>query len=260
MSDPYATLGVNRSSSDAEIKSAYRRLAKQHHPDAGGDQKRFAEISSAYDSIKDSQSRQNFDKGPSNFQQSQSPFEMNFGANFQDMFDQMFGKGQQRTMRQTQANVHVSLQDFYDAQPVLVNISAGHSQKAVQLAIPKGIAPGEQVRYQGMAPDGGDLMVRYTIKEDPKYTLDEFNVHQSVEVPLHTAIFGGEKVIETLDRKQIKLHIKSGTQSGTKLRIPEGGLARRNLPNADMIIEIKVRIPRLELDKETELSNIIQRL
>ena len=259
MSDPYTTLGVNRNSSDAEIKSAYRRLAKAHHPDAGGDQQKFAEISSAYDSIKDDQSRQNFEKGPSNFQQSHSPYEMNFGSNFQDIFDQMFNNNQ-RAMRQTQANVHVSLQDFYDAQPVLVNISTGQYQKPVKLAIPKGVAPGELVRYQGMAPDGGDLMVRFTIKEDSKYTLDEFNVHQSVDITLHTAIFGGEKVIETLDKKQIKLHIKSGTQSGTKLRIPEGGLARRNLPNADMIIEIKVRIPRLELDKETELSNIIQRL
>ena len=259
MSDPYATLGVSRTSTDDEIKSAYRRLAKKHHPDIGGDQKRFAEISSAYDNIKDHDSRQNFDNGPSNFQQSHSPFEENFGRNFQDMFDQMFTQ-QTRSLNQRQANVHVSLQDFMSGRPLKVNVSAGDYQKPVRLAIPRGIAPGELVRYQGMAPDGGDLMVRFTIKSDSKYTLDEFNVHQTLHVNLHTAIFGGEKIVDTLDNKQIKLHIKSGTQSGTKLRIPEGGLPRRNLPNADMIIEIKVRIPRLDVDKETELSNIIQRL
>ena len=69
MNDPYNILGVSRSSNDAEIKSAYRKLAKQHHPDIGGDQDKFSEINGAYDSIKDQQSRQNFDNDQSNFQQ-----------------------------------------------------------------------------------------------------------------------------------------------------------------------------------------------
>ena len=65
-------------------------------------------------------------------------------------------------------------------------------------------------------------------------------------------MIGTEKIIQTLDNKQIKLHIKSGTQHGTKLRIPENGLPRRNLPNGDFIVLVQVKIPKLvnkDLDK-----------
>ena len=71
MTDPYSTLGISEGATDAEIKSAYRKLAKQYHPDAGGDQSRFSNINNAYASIKDADSRQNFENeklGPSNFQ------------------------------------------------------------------------------------------------------------------------------------------------------------------------------------------------
>ena len=86
MSDPYATLGVGRNSTDAEIKSAYRKLAKQHHPDIGGDQQKFAEISAAYDNIKDAQARQHYEAQqfePQGFGQSQNQFGTpSFGNHF----------------------------------------------------------------------------------------------------------------------------------------------------------------------------------
>jgi len=61
MNDPYSTLGVSKTATDAEIKSAYRRLAKQCHPDAGGDETKFADVNNAYNMIKDAASRQNFE-------------------------------------------------------------------------------------------------------------------------------------------------------------------------------------------------------
>ena len=66
-------------------------------------------------------------------------------------------------------------------------------------------------------------------------------------MPLKTAAFGGELVVTTLDERSIKVKIAPGTQSGTKLRIPESGLPRRNMPNADLLIEIKVIIPKLSI-------------
>ena len=62
MTNPYDILGVDNSSSDADIKTAYRRMAKKHHPDAGGDEKHFAEISNAYDQIKNADSRFNWEQ------------------------------------------------------------------------------------------------------------------------------------------------------------------------------------------------------
>ena len=89
MIDPYSTLGVSKNATDSEIKSAYRRLAKQYHPDAGGSENKFSDISNAYNYIKDANSRQNFENeqfDPSNFQQSQNPFRQNFG-DFNDIFN-----------------------------------------------------------------------------------------------------------------------------------------------------------------------------
>jgi curved DNA-binding protein len=253
MSDPYATLGVNRNSSDSEIKSAYRRLAKKHHPDIGGDQQRFSEISSAYDNIKDAQARQNFDNPPSNFQQSQSPFSENMGG-FDDIFNSMFGQGFRQTVRpNTTVTFHVDIKDVYNCATKNLNISMPNgASKPVTITIPKGIQDGSQVRYQGMAPNGGDLIVNYIFKNHHSYTVIESDVHVKLGVSLRDALVGSEKIITTLDNKQIKLHIKSGTQPGTKLRIPENGMPRRNLPNGDMIVEIKVLLPSLkvsDLDK-----------
>ena len=254
MSDPYATLGVNRNSSDSEIKSAYRRLAKKHHPDIGGDQERFSEISSAYDNIKDAQARQNFDNPPSNFQQSQSPFSENMSG-FDDIFNSMFGQGFRQTVRpNTTVTFHVDIQDVYNCATKNLNISMPTgASKPVTITIPRGIQHGSQVRYQSMAPDGGDLIVNYQFKNHPSYTVVENDIHVKLGISLRDALLGSEKIITTLDNKQIKLHIKSGTQPGTKLRITENGMPRRNMPNGDMIVEIKVLLPSLRVSDLNKL-------
>ena len=124
--------------------------------------------------------------------------------------------------------------------------------KPVKITIPKGIQSGQEVSYQGMSPNGGDLIVKFIIKQTEGYYVVKHDVIQKLEISLKEAMIGAEKIIQTLDKKQIKLHIKSGTQSGTKLRIPENGLPRSNLPNGDFIVEVYVKIPKLvnkDLDK-----------
>ena len=102
--------------------------------------------------------------------------------------------------------------------------------------------PGEPVE-----PDSGGYIVHPT-PTPPSITADNNNNLQRIStVPLKTAAFGGEIVINTLDDRSIKVKIAPGTQSGTKLRIPESGLPRRNMPNADLLIEIKVIIPKLDI-------------
>ena len=171
MIDPYSTLGVGKDATDAEIKSAYRRLAKQWHPDAGGDETKFANVSNAYNMIKDANSRQNFENGqfdPSNFQQSQNPFRQNFG-DFNDIFNQMFGQSQRpRPKPQTLITYHVEIKDVYECGVKNLNISLpnGHS-KPVKIRIPRGVRSNEEVTYPGMAPDGGDLVVKFVITLAP---------------------------------------------------------------------------------------------
>ena len=262
MNDPYTILGVSPNSSDQEIKSAYRKLAKQHHPDTGGDQQRFAEISSAYDSIKNAESRQNFENShydPSNFQQSQNPFADAFGHNFDDMFQQMFSQRASRNQN-THVTYHVDLQDVHDCATKNLNISMPNGMsKPVKITIPKGIASGQQVRYTGMAPNGSDLIVEFIFKPHNEFAVQEHNLIKKLNITLKEALFGTDKVINTLDNRGIKLHIKAGTQSGTKLRVPESGLPRRNLPNGDLFIEIKVKLPNLKpQDMDKTLREILR--
>ena len=255
MTDPYSTLGISKNATDAEIKSAYRKLAKQYHPDAGGDQSRFSNINNAYASIKDADSRQNFENeklGPSNFQQSQNSFRQNFG-DFNDIFNQMFTQNA-RQRPPTSIVYHVDIEDVFNSATKNLNISLPNSTmtKPVKITIPKGIQSGQEVSYQGMSPNGGDLIVKFIIKQTEGYYVVKHDVIQKLEISLKEAMIGAEKIIQTLDKKQIKLHIKSGTQSGTKLRIPENGLPRSNLPNGDFIVEVYVKIPKLvnkDLDK-----------
>ena len=98
-----------------------------------------------------------------------------------------------------------------------------------------------------MGPNGMDLVVQFNFKRHPKFTVDiDNNILTTEKIDLKTAMMGGDKILTTIEGKQIKLNIKSGTQSGTKLRIPECGLPRNNMPNGDMYIEIQVNIPKLE--------------
>ena len=257
MIDPYSTLGVGKNATDAEIKSAYRRLAKQWHPDAGGDETKFANVSNAYNMIKDADSRQNFENeqfNPSNFQQSHSPFGHHFG-NFEDIFSQMFGQNMQRPQQKPQTNIvlNVNVQDVFDGVTKNINVSYRNASKPISVTIPKGLKSGDEVMYQNMSPNGGDLVVKFVINQTPDFYTNAHNVIKTLTIGVVDAMTGTEKTITTLDKRQIKLHIKSGTQSGTKLRIPESGLPRRNLPNGDLIIEIKVKIPKLnnnDLDKK----------
>ena len=257
MIDPYSTLGVGKNATDAEIKSAYRRLAKQWHPDAGGDETKFANVSNAYNMIKDADSRQNFENeqfNPSNFQQSHSPFGHHFG-NFEDIFSQMFGQNMQRPQQKPQTSItyHVDIHDVYECAVKNLNISLPNGQsKPISIRIPQGIKSNEVVTYQGMAPSGGDLIVKFIIKNSDNYHVVDHNVIMPLTIKLKDALVGAEKVIKTLDNKSLKLNIKSGTNHGTKLRIPEAGLPKRNRPNGDLIIDIKIKIPSLtqtDLDK-----------
>jgi len=269
MIDPYKVLGVSKDSSDSEIKAAYRKLAKEHHPDKGGSHEKFAEINAAYDSIKDASARAKFteDQAFRNYQSNkpqQDPF-----AEFNDLFAQHFG-GQnpfrtgnfnfQQRSRNQDINItySVDLEDVFNCAKKNLNINLPNGkQRAVTIEIPKGVTHGTQIRYQGFGDNTyqgnpGNLLVTFQLKPHPKFKVEDYNLILPLQLSLKEALFGTEKIVETLDRRQLKLHIKSGTQTGTRLRIPEGGLSQHNKPNGNLYIEVSVIIPSLteaDLDK-----------
>ena len=265
MNDPWAVLGVTRASSDDEIKQAYRRLAKQHHPDRpGGDETKFKQVNEAYDIIKNGGPEQQQQQAPNGFNfNSRNPFE-----GFEDIFAQQFGSQfRQRPRRNadTRITVPVSLEDIIHQSKKILDLKFrnGHGRQ-VTITLPPGVTDGAEVRYaqygENTIPDvpAGSLFVTFQVKPHPQFTVEEHNLVKRLNISIREAMIGTEKIIDTLDGRNLKLNIRPGTQSKTRLRIPEGGLPRNKKPNGDLFVEINVQIPALtETDLEKKLQDLL---
>lgn len=254
MNDPYTILGVNRNSSEEEIKQAYKRLVKEHHPDQPtGNEEKFKRINDAYERIKNGESQYTYDS--SHFNRS-NPFD------FEDLFTQHFGKIQKN--KNIETTFYVDIEDVVNTvtKSMKLQLSNG-SIRVVNIQIPRGVTTGSKVRYQGYGENikqgrAGDLFVTFVINDHSIFKVEEYDIIYPINITIKEAMCGTEKIIETLDKRHLKLHIKAGTQPNTRLRIPEGGLPRKNLPNGNLYIEVKVQIPALtETDLDKKLKDLL---
>lgn len=262
--DYYSTLGLNRGASEDDIKKAYRKLAMKHHPDRGGDEKKFKEISTAYDVLSDPQKRQMFDAGidPNN-QNNQSfyrqgPFEFHMGGvppGMEDMFSAFgFGSGfaRQRKNKSVSINIEITLEDVLNGKDINAEITLPSGQrKMINISVPPGIEHGQQIKYQGMGDNSitnsrpGDLIVNVLIKNNTEFLRDGTTLTLERKITAWDAILGTSVEIKTLDRKTLNINIPAGTQPDTMLRITGEGLPNmRNRVRGNLLLKIKVDIPR----------------
>jgi curved DNA-binding protein len=262
--DYYNTLGVNRGASDEEIKKAYRKLAMKYHPDRGGDEKKFKEISTAYDVLSDPQKRQMFDSGidPNNQNHSgfhrHGPFEFHMGGvppGMDDIFGAFgFGPGfaRQRRNKNISINVEITLEDVLNGKDIDAEITLPSGQrKMINIAVPPGIEHGQQIKYQGMGDNSinnarsGDLIVNILIKNNTEFSRDGTNLVLERKISVWDAILGTSIEIKTLDHKTLNITIPAGTQPETMLRITGEGLPHmRNRVRGNLFLKIKIEIPR----------------
>ena len=277
--DYYSTLGLNRSASDAEIKKAYRSMAMKHHPDRGGDEKKFKEIEEAYRTLSDPDKKQIFDMGgdPNHqgggfqHQGRGNPFEFHFNSgNFHDINDIFgFGRRQQRRNASFNVNIEITLEDVLTGKDINAEVGMpGRGKKIVNISIPPGIEHGQQIRYQGMGDNSmsdvpaGDLLVNVIIRPHSIFRREGSNIIYDTTISAWDAILGTNLEIISLDNKTLNITIPPGSQPETVLSCRGEGVPHmQSRLRGNLLIRIKVSIPKNltveQLEKIKSIKNSI---
>ena len=253
MKDHYSTLGVSKNATQDEIKAAYRKLAKQHHPDLGGDADKFKSINEAYDVLGDTAKRAEYDKPQSRFEQHfNDPFTNGtFGDDFFSIFMNAAGMpGRQPHNNNLRMVIDVTLESIMLDQTHTVRVNNGNGTTDVEVKIPKGIRNGAVINYKGMGQrihanrPPGDLLVEIRIKEHPSFRRQDDDLYSNVTVDAFSAILGTEIDFTTLSNKTIRFTIPPGTQSNSTFRLRGHGLCKMSKQgNGDQFIVVNVLIP-----------------
>lgn len=275
MTDHYATLGVNKNANQDEIKKAFRKLASQHHPDKGGDTKKFQEIQAAYDVLSDPAKRAQYDSPQPQFQQ--------FGGmppGFEDLFSafggmgspfgDIFGRHQQRPQRNRNLSLQtqITLEDAFKGKDLTLSVTLPSGREQIcEIKIPKGIQDGVTLRLASMGDDSfpnlprGDIHLTIHVLPHQVFQRQGDDLVRSLEVNALDAILGKVYTIETIDKRILEINIKPGTQPGTILAAHGYGMPNINDNRfvGRMLIQVNVKIPtdlsEEKLNKLREINN-----
>jgi curved DNA-binding protein len=286
--DYYKTLGVERNASEEEIRKAYRKLAKQYHPDYNPNDKKaeekFKEINEAYEVLSDSKKRSHYDRLGSDYSQWQrrgAPGNFNWdsyggtrvnmddlndlfgggGGGFSDFFQTIFGMGGRQASRTPmqgyQQDLEITLEEAYKGTTRLLDADG----KKKQVRIPAGVRSGSKVRVAGAGPNGMDLYLIVDVQEDQRFDRRGNDLHTTAIVNVFTAILGGDADVETFDGK-IKLNIPAGTQPEQVFRLAGRGMPHLKNPatRGDMYIRVKVQVPKYLNAKQRELLEEVSKI
>ncbi len=270
--DYYAILGVPRSASQDEIKRAYRKLARQYHPDVNKDpgaEEKFKEIGEAYAVLSDPEKRKVYDQygtakappppPPGGWHVEGSPED--FSDFFQTLFGgglgDLFGVGSRRSARgprrgrDYQAEITLPLEVAYHGGQQTMQIG----DERLSVNIPAGVRPGQRIRLPGKGAAGnppGDLYLTVRLQPSPTFRLQGDDVYTTVEVPAPLAVVGGKVKVPTLDGF-VELTIPPRTQAGRKLRLRGKGWPKKGGGRGDQYAEVKIVIPQHPSHEEERL-------
>ena len=243
MTDYYSTLGVPRTASADDIKKAFRKLASQHHPDKGGDTKKFQEIQAAYDTLGDEQKRAAYNNPQPQNPFGQGGFHTNH-FNLNDIFGQMFGQHQHQQQRgQVRMSLSISLADAIRGGAKTVSVSSSAGTSTVQIDIPRAIRDGDNVQYGGIAPGGHDLIIQFRVNPDPVWRRDDLNLHSEYKITIWQLILGADIEIVTPTGTTLSMAVPPRTQPGSVMRLKGQGLIDRNGQKGDILIRMQAQIP-----------------
>ena len=251
--DYYQTLGVNRDASDTELKSAFKKLSMQHHPDrTGGSDEKFKQINEAYSTLKDPQKRQAYDNPQPQFNSqhfNQGGFQGGFDIN--DLMGQ-FGFGARQQMRNNDITIgcNISIAEVYTGKSVLATYRLNNGrEQTVDIKIPVGIRNGDKVRYSGMGQHDiqqippGDLFVQIVIQSTNDFEVNGLDLITTKRLNVLTLITGTYTNISVPGGARVNLNIPGGTQPGTVLKITGKGLPNRQGNPGNILVKIIGQVP-----------------
>ena len=253
----YELLGVSKTSTQDEIKKAYRKLASSYHPDRiGGDTAKFQSIQAAYDTLGDAAKRAEYDNPRPQF----SGFPGGAQFNMNDIFGQMFGQGFGQQRRQqpnfVRMTLWIRLHDVAQGGNRPVAIGTAQGQQTIEVEIPLGINDGDSVQYQGLAPGGQDLVIQYRIHPDPQWQRDGLNMICERSVNIWDMIIGADITVRTITGTELVTGIPARTQPRTMLRLRGQGLRDRSGNQGDLLVRV---MPEVPADIRPELLEAIEK-
>lgn len=290
--DYYKVLGVDKNATQEDIKKAYRKLARKHHPDLNPNDKEahkiFQQVNEANEVLSDPEKRKKYDQYGKDWQHAEQfeqarqsrqqrhgreTFSGDFGdSEFSDFFTSMFGNMGSGGFRQRQtkfrgedyhAELQLNLTDVYKTHQQVLTVH----DKSIRITIPAGLENGQKIKIKAHGGPGihggpnGDLYITFHIINNTKFRRDGNDLHATVDIDLYTAVLGGEIVLDTLDGK-VKLKVNPETQNGSKIKLKGKGFPvyRKEGEFGDMIITFQIKIPINLTRQQKELFEQLSKL
>ena len=280
--DYYQLLGVDRGATQDELKRAYRKLARKYHPDVSSvddAEQKFKEVGEAYEVLKDPEKRAAYDQLGANWQTGQEfnappdwdagfefsggGFTQGDGQAYSDFFESLFGQsfdhshGSNRQSYQARGGDHhakilIDLEDSLNGatRPITLRVPevdpSGHMharERVLNIKIPKGIAPGQQIRLSGQGDAGfgggqaGDLYLEVAFKPHARYRVEDRDIYLDLPVAPWEAALGATVKVPT-PTGLVDLKLPAGSTAGRKMRIKGRGLPGKQSGDFYVVIEI----------------------
>ena len=259
MADYYAILGVGRDAEQTEIRRAFRRLAREHHPDLNPDdsdaEAKFKRVNEAHEVLSNPESRRKYDAHGDDWRradeieaqrrQRRAPrTDYDFGgargysdsdlfAGLEDVLGDLGGFGRRARGAamggiSAETPVDVSLREAHDGTTVTANLTIRSASRRFEVDIPPGVDNGSVVK---VTPErGSELLFRVSVAPDPRFRREGADLYADLRAPFEDVVLGGEAEIETLDGRRISVSIPEGSRDGRNIRLRGQGMPKLGAP------------------------------
>ena len=295
--DYYEILGVSRTASQEEIRKAFRKLAKEFHPDVNrdaGSGEKYREINEAYEVLKDPEKRKKYDTLGANWSSGQDftpppgwggGVHMDFGGDaggFSDFFRTIFGGfsggGRSATMediffsggtraRDQEMVLELSLGDVLEGGTKTVSFERTEpgpdgrlrkARKTVNVNLPAGVTDGSRIRLKGQGSGGGDLFLVLRIAPHPRFTVEGHDISTTLKVSPWEAALGASLPVDT-PSGPVTMKLPGGTQAGRSSASRKGLARRKGAVPGDLLVRVEIVIPEKLTARERELLEALAR-